>query len=206
MGRTGFVALIASVYTVCVAPSLERSGHPQAAKTIQASEARSGPFDLRESPNGPVTAAAYTLRTRLTIALRRSELRGVSFSEDELPPRVLAPVTYVVLRWGEQDWARVPREVGRRPLSVVMVPDGWPPTSDKAIWPSWTSESMAVIEEFGGVRPFDDAAVVAAFPSVAIRPGHRIVAWVGQLGSPKPGWLASTRSALITEDDLASWR
>lgn len=103
------------------------------------------------------------------------------------------------MRWGEQEWSRALQYTTKKPLRVAMVEGVKPPdVPECAVGPTWTSEAMSVLTRFGACVPFEDAAVVAAFPTSAVKPGWWVVAYVSsQEGPQRPGRHTIVRGGVL---------
>jgi len=87
------------------------------------------------------------------------------------------------------------------------MPGIYPPEGPRLIEPLWSTRDLSVLKQFGAEPPFSDAAIIAAFPREALKPGAFVMAYVkSQEGRLQPGPHSVVRGAVITERDLASWR
>jgi hypothetical protein len=165
------------------------------------------PYDLREL--GRVNGAVYTPFVRVAMLSHAARQRGEELSANEVPPSIYEPLIYFAMRWSEHDWSRVLERGPRHQLSVRMVPRGFSPSYQAAVNPVWATEDLSVLARFGAEKPFDDAAIVAAFPVDSVEAGSDVVAFVSFSSDKLPPGVKrreSVRVGRITSEELAGWR
>lgn len=123
--------------------------------------------------------------------------RGERLGVDDIDPSMSAPVVYIAFRWYWHDAsgdANLAAAAAAAEPHVVMLPLA--PRAPQyvefthvqgrgAVRPIWSSRGTTVLESFGAASPYDDIALVAAFPAAA---------------------LEARRPFVIFKDDVAAWR
>ena len=69
-----------------------------------------------------------------------------------------------------------------------------------AVRPVWWHRGPAVVEAFGAPPPYEDVALVAAFPVGVLQSGRPFVIYKEASG------LSSVRTGVVRVDDAAAWR
>ena len=172
---------------------------------------RSEPYALRHigSPDNPVVVGVvYTPFVRVALLSRLAAEAGALLRQEDIDPHWLEPVVYVAFRWYccDNEWKRddtggIPPFVVPENIRVGLLPDheqGFQP--HREVHPIWSRKGSELLTAFGPL-PYEDIAVVAAFPLEAIRANQRFVIY----REAKPG-TTHVRVAMIRPDEPARWR
>jgi hypothetical protein len=161
--------------------------------------------DSRVRPMG----VAYSPAMRIGLATRAALGRNGEFSLADVPDSWRDPVVYVALRCpGCGPGTDVPMRLSDPETRVVLARHGVTPTLGRndRVQPLWVSKDpTAILATFGAKPPYDDVGLVAAFPTSALRPDWRVIAY---RRDPESGreqyfgvWVAG-----ITIDDVVALR
>ena len=181
---------------------------PNGRALVPTRETEAQPYELRENGNR-VNAAIYTPFVREAMASRAAAARGEELDRSNASGPLADRAVYILLRWGPDDEERARHQTGGRnvELRAGIMPGIYPPEGPRLIEPLWSTRDLSILKQFGAEPPFSDAAIIAAFPREALKPGVFVMAYVkSQEGRLKPGSHSVVRGAVITEQDLARWR
>ncbi len=103
-----------------------------------------------------------------------------------------APATSDAFARVEPQAVKLPRSVGPTPAVGHRLFKGTPPV--------WSQSATKVLEQFGASLPFDDLALVAAFPLDSVRAGQRFAVYK-DIGTD-----ASIRVGVVRDADVTRWR
>ena len=158
------------------------------------------PRELRWVLSGPVTAVAYSPEIRIGIAARELRARGKTPSVESFSTELRERVIYVALR--SQPHVPDPGVSLRDSESrMYLVPRSFFPEKDR-IAPVWLShDPSTVLKRFGATPPFEDIAIIAAFPESAVRAGWSVI---GARQDLKDHQRFHTWSAVVTSEDVAA--
>jgi hypothetical protein len=135
--------------------------------------------------------------------------RGERLNSADIDPSVTAPLVYIAFRWYCCDTGRTETDAAVLAASeprVVMLPIA--PRAPQfvnfmdrrgAVQPVWARKGTAVLAAFGAPPPYDDIALVAAFPVDVLQAGRPFVISKEVSGS-------SIRTGVVRADDAVAWR
>lgn len=169
------------------------------------------PYLLRHQgrPENPVVVGAvYTPFLRVAYLARAAAHRGERFTSDDVDGRETAPIVLVAFRW-YADASDAADALAAAEPQVVMLPlaPQAPPyvrfTKDVrlgAVAPLWSRKGTASHGAFGAPDPYDDIALVAAFPAHVIEAGRPFAIY------KDTERVQSIRVGVVRADDAAAWR
>jgi hypothetical protein len=198
--------LVAAITSLTAEPgSLTRRDIAAAVAFGETGAAR--PYLLRHQgrPDNPVVVGAvYTPFLRVALLAQAAADRGERLNAAAVDPVVAAPLVYIAFRWYCCDGVGDADLLPESPPQVLMLPVAprapqFVNVMDRrhAVEPVWSRRGTAVLESFGASPPYDDVALVAAFPVGALQAGRPFVIF-------KDG--GSIRTGVVRADDVATWR
>jgi len=171
------------------------------------------PYLLRHAgrPDNPqVVAAVYTPFLRVAFLSRAAVDRGARLDPEDIDRGVTAPLVYVAFRWYccDSGWTEADAAAlaasEPRVLMLPIAPSApqFVSSMDRrgAVRPVWWHRGTAVVEAFGAPPPYEDVALVAAFPVGVLQSGRPFVIYKAASG------LSSVRTGVVRVDDAAAWR
>lgn len=182
------------------------------------------PYLLRHiggEANPIVVGAVYTPFLRVAFLSHAAFERGSRLELADVPPTALEPHAYMAFRWYCCDPAEEPGLAGVKP-QVRMLPNparsiekldrDMSPfrTVRTGVRPVWMTHGPAVLSSFGAAPPFDDIAMVAAFPleSLTALRTFVIYKWLVVREDEDAALLGSSafRYGVVRGADAARWR
>jgi hypothetical protein len=172
------------------------------------------PYRLRHAgrPDNPtVVGAVYTPFVRVAFLARAAFERGRHLQADDIASEWTSPLVYIAFRWYCCDNGVPPEAasaIAAAEPRVVMLPlarrapESVPFRVDGArhVNPVWSRPGTALLDAFGAPPPWDDIALVAAFPVDVLEQGRPFVVY------KDTGRGQSIRIGVVRAADAASWR
>jgi hypothetical protein len=154
-------------------------------------------------------AAVYTPFVRVALAARAARDSGHVLTPEDLDGRLLEPLAYIAFRWVAGDATRPDSDYGLPQVYCFGRDIAWsglpmPRNGKDPTWVKREGEATALLASFGADRPYDDLALVAAYPIEMLPTDGRYVIFRKLLASPSLGAIVSEGE--ILPDELARWR
>jgi hypothetical protein len=159
-------------------------------------------------------AAVYTPFVRVALAARAARDSGHVLTPEDLDGRLLEPLAYIAFRWVARDSEHPDSDYAEpQPFWIFkrdIDPRGLPRSRNgtNPIWVKRGNDATALLASFGAERPYDDVALVAAFPIELLRTDGLFVIYRKFIPFPAnpPYPVQMLSDGEILPDELASWR
>jgi hypothetical protein len=154
--------------------------------------------------NQVVVGLVYTPYLRVAFLSNYANRAGRQLQPEMLPAWVTEPLVYIAFRWyccDPGDAAQQEALAARSPEVVELSSQPMGPGDlTRGVPPVWFERGSARLAQFGADVPFDDIAVVAAFPSESLKSGRAFAIY------KRVGNATSTRIGVIRAEDVQRWR
>jgi hypothetical protein len=139
---------------------------------------------------------------------RAAALRGERVTPDDIDAGATAPIVLVAFRWYSDGNDAAGALAAAEPQAVMLplaprAPQYVRFTKDVrrgAVAPLWSRKGTTLLDAFGAPAPYDDIALVAAFPADVIEAGRPFAIY------KDTERVQSIRVGVVRADDAAAWR
>jgi hypothetical protein len=178
------------------------------------------PYLLRHAggrDNPTVVAAVYTPFLRVAFESHAAVQRGEHLQPAAVRAASTEPLVYLAFRWYCCDNALDPSQPRLSPVEPqVRMMQALAPSSDRATVPTftmlkgerpvWARRGADVLDTFGARAPYDDIALVAAFPLDSLTTGRTFVVFKKANAVGVPDFVGGIRTGVMRAGDAARWR
>lgn len=168
------------------------------------------PYLLRhagDTSNPVVVAAVYTPFLRIAFLSHAAAERGREVDPASVDASLMDPLVHMAFRWYCCDSDHVaslkaskPRASMFRTAAGTSPPRGVLLAAIRGVPPVWSKPGSESLTQFGAMPPYDDIALVAAFPLERLKEGQRFAVYKEIEGS------GSVRIGVVRADDASRWR
>jgi hypothetical protein len=178
------------------------------------------PYLLRHAgdrDNPTVVAAVYTPFLRVAFESHAAVQRGERLEPAAVSAASTDPLVYIAFRWYCCDNALDPSQPRLSPVEPqVRMVQALAPLSERATFPMftmlkgdrpiWTRPGAGMLDTFGARAPYDDIALVAAFPLDRLTTGRTFVVFKKANAVGFPEFVGGIRTGVMRAGDAARWR